>query len=80
MKELDNIQKTGESLTQESDNATQLQTNHQKLLIGLKDIRVIGRRADIKDRIAGFKMLRGKRQCRYNECICSLYFKSFNST
>ena len=56
-----NIQKTGKSLTQESDNATQVQTNCQKILIGLKEIRVIGRRADIKDRIAGFKMLRGKR-------------------
>ena len=61
MKELDDIQKRGLSLTQGSDNATELQTNCNKILIGLKEIRVIGRRADIKDRIAGFKMLRGKK-------------------
>jgi len=61
LKELDNIQKRGLSLTQGSDNATELQTNCNKILIGLKEIRVIGRRANIKDRIAGFKMLRGKK-------------------
>ena len=47
-------------MNQISDSESQLLINEQKLLIGLKEIRLIGRSRNVRDRIIGFRTLRGK--------------------
>ena len=59
LKKLDEIDKSGIPLTEISDDATEAEKHKNQLLIGLKAIREIGRRADDRDKISGFRMLRG---------------------